>query len=66
MLIMRLILIIATLLLVISGGMYIFTRNQRYLKFAWQVVRFMVMLLLVFGLLFVLERFVLVPFKVFL
>ena len=66
MLIMRLILIIATLLLVISGGMYIFTRNQRYLKFAWQVVRFMVLLLLVFGLLFVLERFVLVPFKVFL
>ncbi len=60
MLILRLYLVLVTLLLVLSGGMYIFTRNQYYLKFAWQTVRFTLMLLLVFGLLFVLERYVLV------
>ena len=66
MLILRLFLILATLLLVLSGGMYIFTRNRRYLKFAWQTVRFTVLLLLVFVLLFVLERYVLVAWRVFL
>jgi hypothetical protein len=48
------------LLLVLCGGMYIFTRNRRYLEFARQTVRFTVLLLLVFALLFVLERYVLV------
>ncbi|HEX7454617.1 MAG TPA: hypothetical protein VF296_01115 [Gallionella sp.] len=66
MLILRLFLLLATLLLVLSGGMYIFTRNRRYLKFAWQTVRFTVLLLLVFVLLFVLERYVLVAWRVFL
>ncbi len=66
MLIMRLVLVLVTLMLVISFGMYIFTRNRRYLKFAWQTVRLTVLLLLVFGLLFVLERYVLVAWRVFL
>jgi hypothetical protein len=48
------------LLLVLSGGMFIFTRNQRYLQFARQTLRFTVLSLLVFALLFVLERYVLV------
>ena len=60
MLILRLYIVLATLLLVLSGGMYIFTRNRRYLEFAWQTVRFTVLLLLVFALLFLLERYVLV------
>ncbi|OGT24947.1 MAG: hypothetical protein A3K00_09575 [Gallionellales bacterium RIFOXYD2_FULL_52_7] len=66
MLILRLFLVLATLLLVLSGGMYIFTRNRRYLKFAWQTVRFTVLLLAVFGLLFVLEHYVLAAWRVFL
>lgn len=65
MLIMRLLLILVTLMLVLSGGMYIFTRNRRYLTFAWQTVRFTALLLLVFVLLFVLERYVLVAWRVF-
>lgn len=60
MLILRLYIVLVTLLLVLSGGMYIFTRNRRYLEFAWQTVRFTVLLLLVIALLFVLERYVLV------
>jgi hypothetical protein len=65
-LILRLYLVLVALLLVLSGGMYIFTRNHRYLKFAWQTVRFTVLLILVFTLLFLLERYVLVAWKVFL
>jgi hypothetical protein len=60
MLILRLFIALVTLLLVLSGVMYIFTRNRRYLEFAWQTMRFTVLLLLVFALLFVLERYVLV------
>jgi len=59
-LILRLYIVLVALLLVLSGGMYIFTRNRRYLEFAWQTVRFTVLLLLVIALLFVLERYVLV------
>jgi len=64
MLILRLLFILVTLLLVLSGGVYVFTRDRRYLKFAWQIVRFAVLLLLVFALLFVLERYVLVAWRV--
>ena len=60
MLILRLFLILVTLLLVLSGGMYVFTRDRRYLKFAWQILRFAAVLLLLFAVLFVLERYVLV------
>ena len=64
MLILRLFLVLVTLLLVLSGGMYIFTRNRRYLNFAWQLLRFTVLLLLLFAVLFVLERYVLVGWEV--
>jgi hypothetical protein len=63
-LILRLYLVLFTLLLVLSGGMYVFTRNPRYLKFAWQTVRYTIMLIIVLGLLFVLERYVLVAWQI--
>jgi len=63
-LILRLFLILVTLLLVLSGGMYVFTRDRRYLKFAWQILRFAAVLLLLFAVLFVLERYVLVGWRV--
>ena len=64
MLILRLFIVLVALLLVLSGGMYIFTHNRRYLEFAWQTLRFAVLLLLVFALLFVLERYVLVGWRI--
>jgi len=64
MLILRLFLVLVTLLLVLSGGMYVFTRDRRYLKFAWQILRFAALVLLVFAVLFVLERYVLVGWRV--
>jgi len=60
----RLAVIFAALLIVVSFGAYIFTREQRYLRFAWQVVRFIVFALLVFGALYLLERFGLVAWRV--
>jgi Na+-driven multidrug efflux pump len=63
-LILRLFLILVTLLLVLSGGMYVFTRDRRYLKFAWQILRFTALLMLLFAVLFVLERYVLAGWRV--
>jgi len=64
MLILRLFLIAVVLLLVLSGGMYIFTRNRRYLTFARRTLRFAVFLLLVLAVLFVLERYVLTGWRI--
>ncbi len=60
MLFLRLFIILSALAIIMSGVMYLFTRNRRYLRLTWQIVRFVVYLLLVFGLLYVLERYVLV------
>lgn len=64
MILLRLILILTALTLVLSCALYIFTRDRRYLQFAWQVVRFVFFLLLALALLFVLERYVLVGWGV--
>jgi hypothetical protein len=41
-------------------ALYLFTRNRRYLTFAWRVVQFGFIFLLVFLTLYALERLVLV------
>jgi len=64
MLVIRLLMVIVILLLVLSGGMYLFTRDGRYMRFAWQVLRLTGFLLLVVALLFVLERYVLVGWRI--
>lgn len=37
--------------------MFLFTKDARYSRFAWQVVRFIVYVLLIFAVLYVAERF---------
>lgn len=64
MLILRLLLILAALSIILTGAMYVFTRNRRYLNLAWQTVRFVVFVLLVFAVLFVLERYVLTGWRI--
>lgn len=59
MILLRLVMILAALVIVLSAGLYLFTRDARYLAFAWQVGRFVLFMLLLFGVLFVLERYVL-------
>ena len=64
MIILRLILILAALAIVLCGGMYLFTRNRRYLRLAWQIVRLLIFLLLLFLVLYLLERYVLVGWRI--
>ncbi|MDD4977106.1 MAG: hypothetical protein ABL873_02830 [Gallionella sp.] len=64
MLILRFALVVVALLVVFSGAMYLLTRDQKYYRFAWQVIRFSALMLVVFGLLYVLERYVLVAWRV--
>lgn len=64
MLILRLFLVLLTLLLVVSSGLYFFTRDRRYLDFAWQTLRFALLMLLLLVLMIVLERYVLVGWQV--
>ena len=64
MIILRLFLVLVTLALVLSGGMYVFTRNRRYLQFAMQTLRFALLFLAVLAALYVLERYVLVGWRV--
>ena len=40
--------------------LYLFTRNQRYLKFSWLVLKFAFVFVLVLAVLFVLERLILI------
>jgi hypothetical protein len=60
----RLALILSILLIAASAAMYLFTGNPRYPRFVWQVVRFMAYVLLIFGALFLLERYGLVAWMV--
>lgn len=64
MLIVRIFLIAVALMLVLNIAMYLFTRNPRYYRLAWQIARVAAVLLAVFGLLYVLERYVLVAWRV--
>jgi hypothetical protein len=64
MLLLRLFLILSALLIALSGGMYLFTRKQTYLRLAWQLVRLVGVVVLVFGIMYVLERFVLIGWHI--
>ena len=61
----RVALLISILLIVSSAVMFFLTRDSRYPRFAWQVARFMDYVLLVFGALYLLERYGLVAWHVF-
>jgi hypothetical protein len=60
MLVLRLIGILVLITIAGSLAMFLFTRNRRYLTFAWRVFQFAFVFLLVFMALYVLERLVLV------
>lgn len=60
MVVLRLVGILALIAIAGTLALYLFTRNRRYLTFAWRVFQFAVVFLLVFLALYVLERLVLV------
>jgi len=53
----RLALLISILLIVVSIIMFLFTQDERYSRFARQVARFIVYVLLIFSALYLAERF---------
>jgi hypothetical protein len=60
MLVLRLFLLLMLITVGIAVLAYLFTRNRKYLRFTWQIVRFSVVFLAVFAVLFILERLVLI------
>lgn len=60
MLVLRLVGILVLIAILGAIALFLFTRNRRYLTFAWRVFQFAFIFLLVFMALYVLERLVLV------
>ena len=58
MILVRLLLFLALAAMAISGVMYIFTKDRRYLRFIWQVVKFTLVILAVVLIFFAFERIV--------
>ena len=58
MILVRLLLFLALAAMAISGVMYIFTRDRRYLRFIGQVVKFTLVILAVVLIFFAFERIV--------
>lgn len=61
----RLVLLLSALFVVVAVGAHLLSHDRRYLGWAVQVARFTVFLLLVFGVLYLLERFGLTAWRVF-
>lgn len=49
MLVLRFLLIFGVIAVAVSFGVYVITRDKRYLRFTWQLFKFSGMLLLVIG-----------------
>ena len=60
MLVVRILAVLVALTVAGSLGFYLLTRDRRYLTLAWRVFQFALVFLLVFFLLYILERIVLV------
>lgn len=65
MILLRLLALLSALALAVSGALYLASGDRRYLRFAWQLLRFVGFLLLIFSALYVLERYVLVGWGIF-
>jgi hypothetical protein len=60
MFVLRFVGILALLAIVAAFGLYLFTRNRRYLTWAWRILQFAFVFVIVVMVLFVLERLVLI------
>ena len=59
MLILRLLLILGTISVVVSMGVYFISGDRRYLKFSWQIIKFTLVLLLIAATIVAMGRIVL-------
>jgi len=60
MVVVRLLLFLALATIAGAGLFYMFTRDRRYLRFIWQVIKYTILLLVLAMLFFVFERLILV------
>ena len=58
MILVRLLLFLVLAAIAVSAVMYLFTRDRRYLRFIWQVVKFTLVILAVVLIFFAFERIV--------
>ena len=56
---LRFLLIFGVIAVAVSFGVYVITRDKRYLRFAWQLFKFSGMLLLVIGAIIAMGRIIL-------
>jgi hypothetical protein len=59
-LVLRLVGVLSLLAIAVAFGLYIYTRNRRYLTWAWRVLQFALVFVIAAMLLYVVERLVLV------
>ena len=64
MLIFRLLFILSALAIVLFGGMYLFSRNRRYLNLALKIASFVIFAFLILVVLYALERYVFIGWRV--
>jgi hypothetical protein len=59
MLVIRFLLILGVIAVAVSCGVYLLTRDKRYLRFSWQLAKFSLMLLLVVAAVIAMGRIIL-------
>ncbi len=59
MLVLRLFAYLGLIAIVVAVAMFLFTRDVRYLRFAWQIFKFSLVFLLVFAALMMMGRLIL-------
>ena len=59
MFVLRLFVYLGLIAIVVAVAMFLFTRDVRYLRFAWQIFKFSVVFLLVFAVLLMMGRLIL-------
>lgn len=58
MILVRLLLFLSLAAIAVAAVMYLFTRDRRYVRFVWQVVKFTIVILAVVLIFFAFERLV--------
>lgn len=59
MLVLRFLLFLGLISIAVSLGVYVFTRDKRYLRFSWQLFKFVGVLLLLVGAVMAMGRIIL-------
>jgi len=59
MLVLRLLLVLGLISVAVSLAVYIFTKDARYLKFTWQLIKFTIVLLFIAAVIFAMGRIIL-------